>query len=142
MPPAGRSLDLRVECAAVFAGGSVGAVARALLSDQLAAGGPAWPWATLLANLAGAALLGFVLAHHERPDRRAGYARPLIGTGLCGALTTFSTFQLELYRMFDSGAVLRPLLYLVVSVALGLVAVRAGRRLVAPHEELEMGDVA
>jgi CrcB protein len=110
---------------AVFVGGMLGTLARAGLSEALPAGGPAWPWATLAVNLAGAALLGWstvaLTGHRVR--------RQLVGTGFCGALTTFSTFQLELYRIGDDGRVGLALLYAAASVALGLLAALAGRRL-------------
>jgi CrcB protein len=111
--------------AAIFAGGMLGTLARAGLSELLPAGAPGWPWATLIVNLAGAVLLGWstvaLTGHRVR--------RQLVGTGFCGALTTFSTLQLELYRMVDDGRVGRALLYAAVSVALGVPAAVAGRRL-------------
>jgi CrcB protein len=110
---------------AVFVGGMLGTLARAGLSEALPAGGPAWPWATLVVNLAGAGLLGWstvaLTGHRVR--------RQLLGTGFCGALTTFSAFQLELYRMTDDGRAGLAVLYAAVSVALGLGAALAGRRL-------------
>jgi len=113
---------------AVFIGGVLGTLARAGLSEALPAGGVGgggFPWATLLVNLAGAALLGWstvaLTGHRVR--------RQLVGTGFCGALTTFSTFQLELYRITDDGRVWLAVLYATVSLALGLAAALAGRRL-------------
>ena len=109
------------ELAAVFAGGAVGALARALLEDALPHDPGAWPWATFAVNVAGSALLGWIVAG-ERHHR-------LLGTGLCGALTTFSTFQLELLDMADAGRPLLALGYAAASVAAGLAAVTvAGRR--------------
>src|SRR4051794_34980200 len=93
------NVNVRFAPAAVFCGGFLGAVARAELGEALAAGGPAWPWATLVANLDGAFVLGAV-ATALAPGSRG---RALLGAGLCGALTTFSTFQLELLRMLDAG---------------------------------------
>lgn len=79
-----------------------------------------WPWATFVVNVAGSALLGWVLAG-ERHHR-------LLGTGLCGALTTFSTFQLELLHMADAGRIGLAVLYGGASVAAGLLAVGLGGR--------------
>jgi CrcB protein len=114
--------------AAVFLGGILGTLARAGVAEALPAGGAGgvgFPWATLLVNLAGAALLGWAaVALTGHPVRRH-----LVGTGLCGALTTFSTFQLELYRMVDDGRLGRALLYAGASLAAGLAAAVAGRRL-------------
>jgi CrcB protein len=58
-----------------------------------------------------------------------GRHRALLGVGFCGALTTFSTFQLELLTMLDDGRVGLAILHAAVSVAAGLLAFRAGERL-------------
>ena len=83
------------ELAAVFIGGVVGALARAGVAEALPPAPGHWPWATLLVNVAGAFVLGAVAAR--------GYRRALLGQGFCGALTTFSAFQLELLHMLDAG---------------------------------------
>ena len=51
------------------------------------------------------------------------YRRPLIGTGVCGGLTTFSTLQLEVAELGRDGHAALAVLYLAASVALGLAAV-------------------
>jgi CrcB protein len=77
----------------------LGAVARAALAQALPAHGGHWPWGTLAANVSGALLLGaaepFLLGH----GRATTYRWRLWATGLCGALTTFSTVQVELLRI-------------------------------------------
>jgi len=55
--------------------------------------------------------------------------RPFVGTGFCGALTTFSTFQVQLVELGDDGHVALAAAYLAVSVAVGLAAATAGARL-------------
>jgi len=79
------------------------------------------PWATLLVNLLGAAILGYVIV--ALPERR-----PLLGTGFCGALTTFSTLQLEALEMLDDAHVARAAGYLALTAVGGWAAVAAGRR--------------
>ena len=91
----------RRELAAIFAGGFVGAVARAELAEALPPPG-AWPWATFIVNIAGAFLLGYFTTRLQERLPLSAYRRPLLGTGFCGALTTFSTMQLELLRMLDA----------------------------------------
>jgi CrcB protein len=93
----------RRELAAIFAGGCLGAAARAGLSQWLPHDPGGWPWATFAANLAGAALLGWAVTRLQERTPPTAYRRPLLGTGLCGALTTFSTLQLELLDLLDSG---------------------------------------
>jgi CrcB protein len=108
----------RRELGAIFLGGALGAVLRAGLAEAFPAGDAAWPWATFVVNIAGAALLGYwftTLSH-------TSYRRPLLTTGFCGALTTFSTVQVELLEMIDAGRLGLASLYVAVSVAAGLVA--------------------
>src|SRR4051794_19983254 len=76
------------ELAAIFAGGFIGAIARAELGELLSAGGPGWPWATFIANIVGAFLLGYFATRLQERLPLSRYRRPLLGTGLCGALTT------------------------------------------------------
>ena len=109
------------ELGSVFIGGVAGALARAGVAEALPHDPGHWPWATLLVNVAGAFVLGLVAARGAR--------RALVGQGFCGALTTFSAFQLELLRMLDADALGLAATYLVVSVALGLACVLAGRGL-------------
>jgi CrcB protein len=110
----------RRELGAIFLGGALGAVLRAALAEALPAGGAEWPWATFLVNIAGAALLGYWFTNLPH----SSYRRPLLTTGFCGALTTFSTVQLELVEMIDGGRLGLAALYLAVSVAAGLAGVQ------------------
>src|SRR4051794_21551421 len=118
------------ELAAIFAGGFIGAIARAELGELLSAGGPGWPWATFIANVAGAFLLGYFTTRLQERLPLSSYRRPFLGTGICGALTTFSTMQLELLTMLDAGEVALAVAYALVSVALGFVAVALATNLV------------
>jgi fluoride exporter len=110
------------DAAAVIAGGAVGTLARAGLAEALPVHPGAWPWATFAANIAGSLILGWVVIAKAR-------WRPLVGTGFCGALTTFSTFQVQLVELGDDGHVPLAALYLAVSVIVGLAAAHAGARL-------------
>lgn len=92
----------RRELAAIFAGGALGAVARVALVETGAAGTPHWPWPTFAANVLGAFLLGYFSTRLQERLPLSAYGRPLLGTGLCGALTTFSTVQIELLSMLDA----------------------------------------
>ena len=121
----------RRELGAIFLGGALGALLRAGLAEALPAPGSGWPWATFVVNIVGAALLGYwftTLPH-------TSYRRPLLTTGFCGALTTFSTVQVELLGMLDAGRTGLAVLYVAISVAAGLAGAQAatavGRRVEA-----------
>jgi CrcB protein len=111
----------RRELGAIFLGGALGALVRAGLAEALPAGGAEWPWATFLVNIVGAALLGYWFTTLPRTS----YRRPLLTTGFCGALTTFSTVQLELVEMVDAGRLSLAVVYLTGSIVAGLGGVRA-----------------
>ena len=111
------------ELAAIFAGGFVGAIARAELVEALPYHPGSWPWATFIVNLTGACLLGYFTTRLQERLPVSAYRRPLLGTGLCGALTTFSTMQLELLRMLDANRIGMAIAYAMASVVAGFVAV-------------------
>jgi len=113
----------RQELAAIFAGGFVGAIARALLAEALAHDPSQWPWPTFIVNVVGAFLLGYFTTRLQERLPLSSYRRPFLGTGLCGALTTFSAMQLELLRMLDGDHFGLAIAYASVSVAAGFAAV-------------------
>jgi CrcB protein len=110
---------------AILAGGAVGALTRAAFAEVLPYAPGRWPWATFVANVLGAALLAWLttrLAEMVAPTR---YWRPLLGTGFCGALTTFSTLQVETIRLTRDGSVLLGAGYAACSIAAGMLAAAA-----------------
>lgn len=110
----------------IAAGGALGAVARYGLSGwvQGRAGG-FFPWGTLVVNVLGSFLLGFLFRYLEATTLPAEW-RQAATIGLLGAFTTFSTFSLETVALVQDGDWARASAYLVASVLLGLVAVVAG----------------
>ena len=120
----------RREFAAIFAGGFVGAVARAELAQGLSADPGRWPWATFAVNLAGAFALGYFTTRLQERLPLSAYRRPFLGTGFCGALTTFSTMQLELLDMLDAHRAGLAALYAAASIGCGFLAVALSTNLV------------
>lgn len=116
--------DVR-ELTAIFLGGMLGALGRVGMAEAFPHATAAWPWTTFAVNLLGALVLGWTVAWLPA----ASYGRPFLGIGVCGALTTFATLQLEVLRMLDAGELVRALLYVAASLAGGLAFVRLGRSL-------------
>jgi len=114
---------------AIFAGGVAGALARAGLDRLLPFHGHGWPWATFTANVAGAAALGYLATRLQERLPPSTYRRPFVGTGLCGALTTFSTLQVEAIELARHGRAALAVVYLAATLAAGLAAVHASSAL-------------
>jgi CrcB protein len=118
------------ELGAIFAGGFLGAVARAELTEALPRHGGQWPWATFIVNIAGAFMLGYFTTRLQERLPLSAYRRPLLGTGICGGLTTFSTMQLELVDLLDDGHAGMALAYSLSSIVVGFAAVAVATNLV------------
>jgi fluoride exporter len=120
----------RLRTVAILCGGALGALARAGVGRALPVRPGDWPWATFIVNVAGALILAWLttrLAEMVAPTR---YWRLLLGTGFCGALTTFSTFQVETIRLARDGHAALGLAYATASMAAGM-AVAVGATVVA-----------
>jgi CrcB protein len=111
--------------AAIYAGGSIGALLRVGLAEAAPHGPDAWPWATFAVNMIGALLLGYFVARlRDHPED--SLAHPFLTTGICGTLTTFSTLQLELFEMVDAGHLGLAAVYVAATLAAGYLFVRLG----------------
>lgn len=88
---------------AVIIGGSAGCVIRWLLSVRLNSLFPNLPPGTLLVNLLGGLIIGAALAYFLRQPQLDPAWKLLITTGLCGGMTTFSTFSAEIFSLLQSG---------------------------------------
>lgn len=122
--PRGRFGDPRL-LVAVFVGGVVGALVRGALTEAFPAEKGGFPWTVLAINVAGAMLLAFLSTRLQERLPPSTYRRPFVGTGFCGALTTFSTMQVQAVELGHEGHALTGAVYLVVSLVVGLVAASA-----------------
>ncbi|MDJ0384268.1 CrcB family protein [Streptomyces sp. G-G2] len=112
--------------AAVSAGGALGASARYGVSLVWPAGPAAFPWATFWTNVAGCALIGVLMVLISEGGRSAHpLVRPLLGTGVLGGFTTFSTYAVDFERLLDRGEAATALTYAGLTVVGALVAVWA-----------------
>ena len=116
----------RVRLAAILIGGAAGALARGGLAEALPHDAGAWPWSTFIANLFGAFFLGWLLTRLVERVAPTTHWRPLLGTGFAGALTTFSTFQVEIFELVHSGQAGLGAAYALTSVAAGMALAVAG----------------
>ena len=109
---------------AVFAGGCLGGWARYAITSTWLARPARFPWSTFYVNLAGAFILGMVVAVASMLSSR--FVRPLLGTGFCGALTTFSAVVVTADQLFAHGQQGTAIGYLAASALAGLVAAALG----------------
>lgn len=125
------------DLAFVFVGGAAGTALRWLAEQTWPAHDGQWPVGTFLVNVSGAFVLGVLLevlvrrGADEGPRRRVRLA---VGTGFCGAFTTYSAFALELSLLGKGGHIALAVAYALVSVCVGVTAawlgVAAARRAV------------
>jgi CrcB protein len=105
--------------------GGVGAVARFLLDGATASAvGREFPYGTLVVNLLGSFGLGLLVGAAV-----GGSAYRLVGTGLIGAFTTFSTWALESHRLGEDGELGLGTINFAISLVLGVLVAWAGRHL-------------
>jgi fluoride exporter len=107
-------------------GGLLGAPARYLADRGIQSRHlSAFPWGTLGVNIAGSALLGFLLGAQRHLAFPPGVVA-LAGVGFCGGLTTFSTLGYETVRLLEDGAIGAAGLNMLGSLVAGLAAAAAG----------------
>jgi CrcB protein len=115
----------------VFAGGGVGAVLRYQVGREITRWlGPAvvtaFPWATLTVNVIGSLAMGVLAGWLARHGQGGEHWRLLIGVGLLGGFTTFSSFSLELMLLIERGQGSLAFFYAAVSVLAGLTGLYIG----------------
>src|SRR3954471_12222804 len=113
----------------VALGGAIGSVARLWLSVQVGLlTGLGFPWGTILVNIIGSLVIGFV-ATLTGPNGRVAVpidAQAFVMVGLCGGFTTFSAFSLQTLELARDGRMMQALANIGLSVALCLASVAIG----------------
>ncbi|MER5218225.1 fluoride efflux transporter CrcB [Streptomyces sp. NPDC002838] len=110
----------------VIAGAMVGAPLRYLTDRAVQSRHDSvFPWGTFAVNVTGCLMLG-LLTGAATAGAAGSHLQLLLGTGLCGALTTYSTFSYETLRLTETGAGLHAVANVVASVLAGLGAALAG----------------
>ena len=116
--------------AAIFAGGALGTLARAALAEAFPHAATAWPWPTFAVNVVAAFLLGYFVTRLQERLPLSSYRRPLLGTGVCGGLSTFSTMEVEILKMISAGAWGLAAGYAAASIAAGYAALHLATAMV------------
>lgn len=119
-----------VECMVVGAGGFIGAVLRYVIGLIPLREGGAFPVKTFLINILGSFVIGMIAALALKNDTCNPRTVLFLKVGICGGFTTFSSFALETGDLVREGNARVALLYAVLSVATGVIAVFAGQKLI------------
>ena len=115
----------------IAVGGALGAIARYALGGWIQqASGPDFPWGTLVVNISGSLLLGFLYVVLEGAPASREW-RAFLGIGVCGGYTTFSTFSYESARLLQDGQLGRAGTYMAASALLSVAGALVGFRLAA-----------
>lgn len=126
----------------IFIGGGLGSIARFGLSGILARHiGETFPWGTMLVNITGSFVIGFVDVF-SGPEGRwfiSASARLFLTAGICGGYTTFSSFSLQTLTLIRENEPGKAGMNVVLSVVSCLVAVWLGQLLAARFNSLDAG---
>ncbi len=111
----------------VALGGALGALGRYVIS--LVPVKMEFPLLTLLTNIVGAVLIGFVVGLVETKPSISNNTILFWKTGVCGGFTTFSTFSLEAVNLIESQRYCLGGLYVILSICCCMIGVLCGRKL-------------
>lgn len=119
-----------LNCLAVGIGGFIGSVCRYLvglipLKDQ-----SGFPYKTLAINIVGAFVLGLLSAYAAKNPNASPRLMLMLKVGVCGGFTTFSTFAYESTTLFSSGKSSMALIYVLISVIAGVLAVFLSQQII------------
>jgi CrcB protein len=126
---------------AIAVGAAAGGVSRFYLTMAVQQRlGATFPWGTLLINITGSLLLGFLIRYALATPELSVEVRAMLTTGFCGGYTTFSSYSYETAVLIEEGQLSRAALYSISSVVLALIATFCGfllaRELIGLRERL------
>ncbi|MBR5939753.1 MAG: fluoride efflux transporter CrcB [Neisseriaceae bacterium] len=110
----------------VGSGSFIGGVLRYLLSLLIKFDGTHFPYATFLVNIMGCFIIGIIYSISLKNNILSQNTILFLTVGLCGGLTTFSTFSKESLQLVQNGFMGLSILYIILSVILGIIAAFLG----------------
>ena len=114
------------EIIAVFIGGGIGISLRYLISKFSFTTITSFPYSTFITNIIGCFILGLTLGYFLKSNNQNSLMFIFLTIGVCGGFTTFSTFSNEGLTLINNGNYLTFLIYTMISIILGLLAVYFG----------------
>ena len=119
-----------MDCIAVGFGGMIGSILRYLAGKIPVSSASGFPYKTMTINIAGAFVLGLISAWAAKNQEVSPRLVLMLKVGVCGGFTTFSTFAYESNTLSTGGKTGLALLYILVSVSMGILAVYGGQQLI------------
>lgn len=119
-----------LECIIVGIGGFIGAVCRYLIGLIPLKEGNIFPVKTFIINILGCFIIGIIAALAAKNNSLNPKIILFLKVGVCGGFTTFSSFALETSDLWKNGNTGMALLYIILSITLGVIAVFAGQKMV------------
>ena len=116
---------------AIAAGGALGAVLRHLVGMFASnVAGTDFPWATLSVNVIGSFIMGALVTYFALMWNPSQEVRAFLTVGLLGGFTTFSTFSLDVMALWERGASMAAMGYIMASIMLSIFALSAGMMII------------
>ena len=116
-----------LNCLSVGIGGFLGSVVRYLIGMIPIKNNTIFPFHTLLINVLGAFLIGYIMALFSKNSSWDGRLLLMLKVGFCGGLTTFSTFSNETFALLQNHHYFLAVAYVLLSLILGISAVFLGQ---------------
>lgn len=111
-------------------GGGIGSMLR--YGGNVLIGNKYFPYSTFIINIIGSLVIGIVFGLSMKNEQFANTWKTFLATGICGGFTTFSAFSMENFRLIENGRYAWAILYIILSIALGITAAAIGYKIFKP----------